>query len=175
MVSVSTISMMSMGAYVMLKVLDSNEGYGKFIWWFAGLFLTPIVFCCDVFFSVAKVVSRMSQGSHTICSGSAMAGAVSGFELNISLQFGMPPGGFNKFWFLPLRGTKIKRKTRAASIICNMFEKIPRISNANFSELVVILFGQIYREFPGKVWRAQPWVLHRPGGESFQFGFVSGV
>jgi len=31
MVSVSTISMMSMGAYVMLKVLDSNEGYGKFI------------------------------------------------------------------------------------------------------------------------------------------------
>lgn len=174
MVSVSTISMMSMGAYVMLKVLDSNEGYGKFIWWFAGLFLTPIVFCCDVFFLLPKLF----QGCLKVRTPFAQVLPWLAPSLVLSSTFlcnlGCPLVVSTNFGFCPYVG-QIKRKTPAASIICNMFEKIPRISNANFSELVVILFGQIYREFPGKVWRAQPWVLHRPGGESFQFGFVSGV
>ena len=171
MVSVSTISMMSTGAYVMLKVLDSNEGYGKSIWWFAGLFLTPLFFVA-MFFSVAKVVSRMSQGSHTICSGSAMAGAVSGFELNISLQFGMPPSGFNNFLVFAPTWDKNSGKHQQLVSFATCLRKLQGFQT---QELVVILFGQIYGKFPGKVWRAQPWVLHRPGGESFHFGFVSGV
>lgn len=100
----------------MLKVLDSNGGTESLFddslvclkphcFLFAMFFLLPKLFqgCLKVFFlnhwsKNCIYVHMFIQRSQNICSGSAMAGAVSGFELNISLvqQITQMDG---PFWF----------------------------------------------------------------------------